>query len=694
MLKSINAAKGEIRYTYNPTGNLETLTDPNGNATSYEYDDIGRLLKEIFPDNTSVLYAYDKVNNITSKTKNNGDVISYSYDALSRLTTKTFPDNKTASYSFDAIGRMTQAVNSDATVNFAYDDVGRLLTETLNGKTTSYSYDVKSNKQAVYYPGGRELEQVLNARGRFTQIINNGSELVNFAYTANGQVSQKNYANGLSTDYAYDENNRLTRILSVGIQDLQYAYNQRNHITSRTNAIKSDWSEAYQYDDIGQVTQFQRGEMDDENISNPLSEIAFTYDANGNRTKVDNNGSVDDYTTNNMNAYTSIVNGETITPEYDTNGNMLFDGNHNYAYNYENKIISVDDGETATYAYDALGRRIKKTTDTETVLYYYAGQHVVEERNADDVIQAEYIYGQNIDEVLHMIRDGEGYFYHTDILGSVHALTNSKGKVEETYTYDAFGSPTVYDKNYTQQTESQMNNPYLFTGRRWDKETQLYYYRARYYSASLGRFLQRDPIGYGDGVNLYRYCGNNPINNWDLFGLDSKECNKKLIDYLAADVLSFKTEVCLAVGWGGCVSVGSNFIISGQNASWIPVVELGIEVGAGEYVKFDTSVETTNNPNKDYSRNDLAVNEIYAMGTAGFDAFGQGANISGKWDLGKNPNVSAQLGPGKIATDGTIEGSAGVMSVSQNVKTGETKIKGSLSGSAGWLAGAGAKVRF
>jgi len=127
------------------------------------------------------------------------------------------------------------------------------------------------------------------------------------------------------------------------------------------------------------------------------------------------------------------------------------------------------------------------------------------------------------------------YYYHFDGLGSVVALSNANKEIVERYSYDVFGEP-----NRT----SDVNNPYLFTSRRYDSEAGLYYYRARYYACDIGRFLQPDLIGYNEGMNMYSYVGNNPLAWVDPLGL----CKGGLTKWDRFKIASLE-RLSDAIGW-------------------------------------------------------------------------------------------------------------------------------------------------
>ena len=176
---------------------------------------------------------------------------------------------------------------------------------------------------------------------------------------------------------------------------------------------------------------------------------------------------------------------------------------------------SQTEWEEATYTYDPAGRRIEKDIDGDTTTYVYDGGNVIAEYDDNGDLASKYIHGARVDELVCMIDVADSnavYYYHYDGLGSVVALSNSSGTSIQSYEYSAYGQVAASDPNFTA-------NPYLFTGRRFDYETGLYYYRARYYNPYIGRFLQTDPMGYGDGMNWYAYCGNNPLSFVDPSGL-------------------------------------------------------------------------------------------------------------------------------------------------------------------------------
>ncbi len=141
----------------------------------------------------------------------------------------------------------------------------------------------------------------------------------------------------------------------------------------------------------------------------------------------------------------------------------------------------------------------------------------MEELDATGAVSAQYTQSLGIDEPLAMYRNGGSFFYHADGLGSIAALTDTTGSPAAAYVYDSFG-------NLIAQA-GQLTNPFRYTAREFDSETGLYYYRARYYDSSVGRFLNEDPIRFRGDIDFYSYVGNNPGIWLDGFGL-ARTCRK------------------------------------------------------------------------------------------------------------------------------------------------------------------------
>jgi RHS repeat-associated protein len=281
-----------------------------------------------------------------------------------------------------------------------------------------------------------------------------------------------------------------------------------NLVGNRTSLTDRRGAQAFGYDTLDRLTS----------ASHPLlaTPQAFAYDPVGNRTT---GGSV-------VNAGNQLTADANFAYQYDDNGNLtrktlLATGNYTqYTYDAENRLTKVEDFAagnptaiaTSTYRYDGLGRRIEKVANGQTKRYVYDGEGILLEYDGANVLQARYTHGPGIDEPITVTKGGSTFFYHQDGLGTVTDLTDSVGATAKSYAYDAYG--TILESPGT------VEQPYTYTGREFDSESGLYYYRARYYDSMTGRFLQKDPIGFSGGDrNLYSYVSNSPIKWVDPFGL-------------------------------------------------------------------------------------------------------------------------------------------------------------------------------
>jgi RHS repeat-associated protein len=212
---------------------------------------------------------------------------------------------------------------------------------------------------------------------------------------------------------------------------------------------------------------------------------------------------------------------------YDLNGNLTQKSTQHNIYDYRNRIVKATDGSsTVNFKYDPLGRRIQKEvtigSQNKTTNFYYSGHQVIEERDGSDQITRQLIYGNGIDEVIRVDKyngtTSTPYYFHINEIGSITAITDANGNIIERVYYDLYGMSTFKDASGNVLSKSSIGNNILFQGREYDPELNLYYFSARYYDPIMGRFLQTDPMGYADSMNLYQAFGMNPVNFVDPFG--------------------------------------------------------------------------------------------------------------------------------------------------------------------------------
>jgi RHS repeat-associated protein len=512
MLSKTTDAGGNVtQYSYTPNGQLAKIIDANGNQTAYYYDGFDRLKWVQYPDDTNEVYSYDKNSNVISLKDRSGRTTTYEYDALNRLTEENWSGNqRTISCRYDIADRIYDVNDNGLITKYSCDRISRIIdVNDVENRLVKYEYDKLSRRTRLVYPDDTNITYEYDTLSRLTKIKYQGNTIAEYSYDEFSRRTLLTYGNDTNSVYEYDLNNRLTKLANNNFtpsQSITFEYDSYDKVDNRLNVKSSDVNAAYTYDEIYRLISV--------NYSNGNS-TGYIYDCLSNWVEVDD-GSIAYFHRNNLNQYIS-VGGTSYS--YDLNGNLTNDGVYKYYYDCENRLTDVNDqnnNRIASCKYDYLGRRIEKKVyglpDIVTKFCYDGDQVIAEYENGSLV--RKFIYGTGIDEPICMIDVSGGnavYYYHFDGLGSVAALSNNNGNVVEQYSYSEFGTPSI---------TSSIGNRFMFTGREYDSETGLYYYRARFYKPSIGRFLQTDPIGYSDSMNLYQYCGSNPIGRLDPYGLD------------------------------------------------------------------------------------------------------------------------------------------------------------------------------
>jgi len=532
---AITDAKGNTtKFTYRTANqlhlgvsNLLRIVDANRNPMTYQYDHLDRLRLVTDAAGHTYRLEYDKQGNLIKRTDPSGQVTEYGYDRLNRLIKIRYPDGAGLRRWYDAVGNLVAVRNATETSWFEYDELGRPTSRIYaDGTRVGYTYDKSGRRTSMSITGFGKVTYDYDALGRLRRMTLPEGGQFDFAYDELSRRTELKYPNGTRATYAYDDASRLTELVNFGkdgkpMSRFGYSYDEASRRT------RVDWINGhadYEYDVLGQLIR-ESGILAGKEFF-----AEFEYDELGNRLSRKEPEGTTEYAYNKLNQLTRLTRpgGETVELHYDRRGNLItkeLGGRvEDYGYDSSNRVTSFDAPHRtvrSSYSYDGLGQRTHKRVNGNTTRYYYDLDEVAIEKRGQESVY--YVHGPHVDEVLH---DSFGRYYHQDALGSVANLSGANGEEILSYDYKAFGG--------LRDCERGLGNIWYFTGRQYDNEFALHYYRHRYYDHRVGRFITRDPLDAATDPNLYAYVRNSPANFVDPLGLsrEKKEEDPDLLVYL------------------------------------------------------------------------------------------------------------------------------------------------------------------
>jgi RHS repeat-associated protein len=469
-----------------------------------------------------------------------------------------------------ADGLPSAASNGPASVSWSYDALGRATGEgsAVDGRLfmVANAYDASAlatNTALSVGSWALSVQRSFDPAERLSSVTGgaDGPSAVSLAFSYDAQdggiasVSNAVFAEFQSRDLLGRVTGIVCRTASGGTAaTFRYRYDASGLVTQTVSSVSgSAATNACAYDALGRLVS----ESITQSGTNALTR--FSYDPAGNRLTAGTNAYA--YSLNRLDGVLYDAAGN-VTSMVSRAGVRLA-----LTWNTLGQLVSVStNGAFAeSYAYDPLGRRVSTTDASGTTRHLYDGDQCAADTDASGNPLRVYTWGPGVDSLLAVTVYSSGatnsYYAVKDRLGSVRALVDSQGQFVQSYTYDAWGNPLS-----NSSTLELSNFPFLFHGGAYSAATGLYQFRARWYSPELGRWLSPDPIGLEGGLNLYEFCGNNPVNYRDPSGL-----------WVGIDDLFF-------VGGGALLGMGGRLagdLLTGNRSMWEDYVGAAVGGAAG-----------------------------------------------------------------------------------------------------------------
>ena len=519
-------------YEYTPAGQVSKTTDGNGNSVQYRYNSLGKVSERTDQLGYTETFQYDEEGNLSLHIDRDGrqlqrDCNVFGMPVYEKATDAEGKNPNISTWHYDSLGRVTRAVCNGHSYEYVYDAQGRLKEKRSSGRRLiSYTYDKAGQITEIKDPAGVCTRYEYDILGRRSRVYNGDGLEVRYGYDTLNRISRIHYGNGVETAYTYDGDGNISSLETKAGENvlLSFAYQYDGNgnrtakagkqasaapggITSENTAGSNALDISYHYDVRGQLLEERR---------NGIS-VSYVYDKAGNRIKKTDVQGATLYQFNKKNqliAEESNAGRKQFT--YDRQGSIVEEKNSTgirlFSYNsrHQQMKVETENGSVQENRYDAENLRFELLENGRKTSFVYHNGELLHEEGREGQ-GTSYHLGLGIDALL---RGQELSYYHRDEQLSTALISGGQGEIRNSYQYDAFGVQP--------EAEEQSHNRIRYTGQQYDGLTEQYYLRARYYNPVIGRFMQED-VYQGDGLNLYVYCGNNPVMYSDPSGY-TKNC--------------------------------------------------------------------------------------------------------------------------------------------------------------------------